>query len=262
MSDPIPTRDEDDLLAAELAFGLLDANERQAVEARLANDRTLADAYRRWQDRAATLALGAEENPRPSIWSAIEARLPANDMSPVVASPASVRWWQASTAVAAAAAIVLAIVSVRGPLLPPPAPVIVRAQAAAPLVAVLTGTPGKGIVTVSYDRTQRSPTVGADRYRHRGPLRRIMGDPRRPVAAVSRRHRGRVAGMDARAGRRRTGDHARRDARHLGRAPRRVADGSANGPGHPQRKGRGGLGARHPFASVRVSCAPSSRDRP
>ena len=201
MSDPTPTRDEDDLLAAELAFGLLDANERQAVEARLANDRTLADAYRRWQDRAATLALGAEENPRPSIWSAIEARLPANDMSPVVASPASVRWWQASTAVAAAAAIVLAIVSVRGPLLPPPAPVIVRAQAAAPLVAVLTGTPGKGIVTVSYDRTSGrllSAPTGIDIAGHSAELWVIpAGQSPRSLGVIAA---GSLGWMPARAG--------------------------------------------------------------
>ncbi len=58
MSGTPPARDEDELLAAELAFGLLDASERQAAEARLAGDAPFAAAYRRWEAHAATLATG------------------------------------------------------------------------------------------------------------------------------------------------------------------------------------------------------------
>ena len=154
MSIDEPLRDEDELLAAELAFGLLEAGDRDAADARLAGDPSFAAAYRRWASYAATMATGQDEAPRPSIWSGIQARLPANDTAPVVAPRSSVRWWQASTFAALAAAVVLAVIGVeRGPL-PPSASVIAQAQPVAPLVAVLTGAPGasdKGLVTVSYD---------------------------------------------------------------------------------------------------------------
>ena len=152
MSVDEPLRDEDELLAAELAFGLLDTGERHAAEARLADDAGFAAAHGRWMGYAAAMATGRDEAPRPSIWPGIEARLPANDTATAVVAPrSSVRWWQASTFAAVAAAVVLAVIGVeRGPV-PPPAPVIAQAQPVAPLVAVLTGAPDKGLVTVSYD---------------------------------------------------------------------------------------------------------------
>jgi len=149
MSADNPLRDEDELLAAELAFGLLDTGERHAAESRLADDAAFAAAHRRWESHAAAMATGCDEAPRPSIWSGIEARLPANDAAPAARSP--VRWWQASTFAAVAAAVVLAVIGMqRGPL-PAPAPVVAQAQPVAPLVAVLTGAPDKGVMTVSYD---------------------------------------------------------------------------------------------------------------
>jgi len=151
MSADDTLRDEDELLAAELAFGLLDIGERQAAEARRAGDAPFAVACRRWEAYAATMATGRDEAPRPSIWPAIEARLPANDVAPVEPARTSVRWWQASTFAALAAAVVLAVIGVQRSPLPPPAPVVAQAQPVAPLVAVLTGTPDKGLVTVSYD---------------------------------------------------------------------------------------------------------------
>jgi anti-sigma-K factor RskA len=146
-----PLREEDELLAAELAFGLLDAPERRAGEARLADDPAMADTYRRWLGYAAAMTIGTDEAPRPSIWASIVAQLPANDLLPTQARPAALRGWQASTAIAAAAAVVLAVIGMqRGPV-SQSAPVIVQATPMAPLVAVLTGKPDKGIVTVSYD---------------------------------------------------------------------------------------------------------------
>lgn len=173
MSVDEPLHDDDELLAAELAFGLIDPGERHAVEARLAGDVPFAAAYRRWQRHAATLATGRDEAPRPSIWSGIEARLPANDMVPPVAPRSSLRWWQASTFAAVAAAVVLAVVGVQRGSLPAPAPVIAQAQPVAPLVAVLTGAPDKGVVTVSYDpasgRLTSAPT-GVDVAGHSAEL--------------------------------------------------------------------------------------------
>jgi len=171
MSIDDPLRDEDELLAAELAFGLLDIADRSAAEARLENDARFAAAHRRWQSYAATMATGRDEAPRPSIWQGIEARLPANDTKPVTANRSSVRWWQASTFAAVAAAVVLAVVGLqRSPL---PAPMVAQVQPAAPLVAVLTGASDKGIVTVSYDPASgrlTSAPIGIDVAGHSAEL--------------------------------------------------------------------------------------------
>jgi anti-sigma-K factor RskA len=150
MSTDEPLSDEHELLAAELAFGLLDAGEHRDAEARLAADAAFADAYRRWAGYAATMATGRDEAPRPSIWTAIEARLPANDTTAAPVARSSVRWWQASTFAALAAAIVLAVIGVQRSAIPT-APVVTQAPPTAPLVAVLTGASDKGVVTVSYD---------------------------------------------------------------------------------------------------------------
>lgn len=175
MSTGDPLRNEDDLLAAELAFGLLNADERQAAEARLASDASFAAIHRRWEGYAATMAAERDEAPRPSIWLGIEARLPANDIAPAaVASRSSVRWWQASTFAALAAAVVLAVIGVqRSPLPAPTAPIVAPSQPVAPLVAVLTGAPEKGVVTVSYDpATGRltSAPIGIDVAGHSAEL--------------------------------------------------------------------------------------------
>jgi len=144
MSADLP--EDDELLAAELAFGLLDPAERQAAETRLVSDAAFAQAHARWQGYAAAMVDHPGEAPSASVWSAIEARLPANDVAP--AAPASLRWWQAGTLVASAAAVVLGVVALHKPQT-----IIERvpvAQAAsAPMVAVLTGK--KGFVTVSFD---------------------------------------------------------------------------------------------------------------
>lgn len=146
MSADLP--DDDELLAAELAFGLIDGDEALAAMSRLDRDPAFAEALARWQTFASSLFADLAEAPRASVWSAIEARLPANDVAPIVAPRASLRWWQAGTLVASTAAIVLGVIAVQKPQT-----VFVRVpavqQAAAPMVAVLTGK--KGFVTVSYD---------------------------------------------------------------------------------------------------------------
>jgi len=157
MSADDPLRDEDELLAAELAFGLLDAGEHHVAEARVAGDASFAAARRRWEAYAATMATGRDEAPRPSIWPGIEARLPANDS--VRAARPSVRWWQASTFAALAAALILAVIGAQHS--PLPAPVVAQAQPVAPLVAVLTGAPDKGVMTVSYDPASKRLTAAS-----------------------------------------------------------------------------------------------------
>jgi anti-sigma-K factor RskA len=149
--------EDDELLAAELALGLIDGAERQAAEARLGTDAAFAQAHARWQAYAAAMLSDPGERPKPSVWTAIEAGLPANDVAPS-ASPSTLRWWQVGTLAASAAAIVLGVVALQKPTT-----IFVRvpvAQApAAPMVAVLTGK--KGLVTVSFDPASGRVTSAA-----------------------------------------------------------------------------------------------------
>lgn len=139
----------DELLAAELAFGLLDGDERRAAEVRLAHDVTFAATHSGWQAHALAMLGARDETPRPSLWPAIVARLPANDIR---AAPPSARPWQFATFAASAAAVLLAVVAVGRPASAP----IVRTDATPPLVAVLTGTGTGAVVAVSFDpATQR-----------------------------------------------------------------------------------------------------------
>ena len=151
--------EEDELLAAELAFGLLDDPERAAAEGRLRSDAAFSQAHARWQAYAAAMFSDPGEAPRPSVWSAIEARLPVNDTSPAGTPRSTLRRWQAGTLVAIAAAIVLGVVAVQKPSRVPVRVPIVQ-PATAPMVAVLTGK--KGVVMISFDPASRRITTAAD----------------------------------------------------------------------------------------------------
>ncbi|WP_343611922.1 anti-sigma factor [Novosphingobium sp.] len=150
--------EDDELLAAELAFGLIDGADKHAAEARLTTDAGFAQAHARWQDYAAAMFHDAGEAPRPSVWSAIEVRLPVNDAGHAMVTRATLRWWQGGAAVACAAALVLGVVAMQKPT-----EVIVRVPVAqapiAPMVAVLTGK--QGLVTVSFDPASGRMTSAA-----------------------------------------------------------------------------------------------------
>lgn len=138
--------DDDELLAAELALGLIEGGERRAAEARLASDPAFRAAHARWQGYGVTLLSGREETPRPSLWPAILARLPANDTAPASAAAPALRWWQAGTAITSIAAVLLAVIAFDRA---PPPPTLITRPATAPLVAVLTGK--QGAIAVSFD---------------------------------------------------------------------------------------------------------------
>ncbi|NIJ08394.1 anti-sigma-K factor RskA [Sphingomonas vulcanisoli] len=164
--------DEDELLAAELAFGLIAGEERRAAEARADIDPPFADAVARWQAHAAAL-VGAGEAPRPSIWAAIEARLPANDTAP---RRDSGRWRTVAIAASLLAGVMTVVAVERRPATPPPA---VRLAPAPPLVAMLSGAPGKGVVAVSFDPRARRLTFAATAFdpgRHSAELWVIPAD--------------------------------------------------------------------------------------
>ncbi|WP_260929299.1 anti-sigma factor domain-containing protein [Novosphingobium sp. 9] len=155
-----PLSDDDELLAAEMAFRLIDGEDLRAAEARLGSDAEFAAAHARWQAHACAMLSGSGEAPRPSVWSAIEARLPANDVTPKAPGNTSLRWWQAATLMAGSAAVVLAVVALRKPeSVIVQVPVAQQAAASAPMVAVLTGE--KGVVTVSFDPASGRMTSAA-----------------------------------------------------------------------------------------------------
>lgn len=149
--------DDDELLAAELAFGLIDGTEAVAALQRVEAEPAFAEAHRRWENYAAAMFSAPGEAPSASVWRSIAARLPANDGAARGAS-ATLRWWQAGAMAASVAALVLGVVAVRKPQT-----VVeqVRAPTSAPMVAVLTGK--QGVVTVSFDpATGRMTAAGSD----------------------------------------------------------------------------------------------------
>jgi anti-sigma-K factor RskA len=132
--------DEDDILAAEFALGLLDPVEAEAVQRRARNDAVLSLRIAWWRDQLAPLAREAEVPPPAGIWARIETRLGANDNPRNAARP----WQWATAGMGAVAAALLAVVMLR------PAPLQVAPGGPPPLVASITGDKGTA-VSVSVD---------------------------------------------------------------------------------------------------------------
>jgi anti-sigma-K factor RskA len=132
--------DEDDILAAEYALGLLDEAEAQAVQVRARTDGPLSLRIAWWRDQLAPLA-GEVETPAPAgIWRKIEAQLPGNDNSATLMQ----RWRTAALAAMSIAAALMLYIGTR------PAPIAL--VPAAPMMAALSGDKGM-VVAVSYDAT-------------------------------------------------------------------------------------------------------------
>lgn len=153
-ADDLPERDA---LAAELALGLLEGEERAAALRLVLSDRDFARAVADWRDALAPLFdLVPEVAPSADLWPRIEAALDGN-------APAAPRagFWKGATAVALAAAAALAGVLV---LRPAPAPQIIEraapvvAQLAAPLVSDGTAS----VVMARYDPAHATLRVQAN----------------------------------------------------------------------------------------------------
>jgi anti-sigma-K factor RskA len=154
MTAPPPLSDDDDLLAAELAFGLLDPGDRALAETRMAEPAFAARA-RHWTDHAATLLEGGEAVPSPALWAAILASLPSKgDRRTVDDVRSSLRFWRAATGLSVAAALVLAILAMEHRPMPPPAGPPAIAKATPSLIATLTEK-GGAVVTISFDPASR-----------------------------------------------------------------------------------------------------------
>ena len=134
--------DDDDLLAAELALGLLDPVEAEAVRARQAADAAFAARVAWWEHQFADLARSvsiADDR----LWGRIVAALPAND------NPAALKRWRAAAVAMMLVATALGTALVMRPVpapAPPTMPVMVAAlegEGGDSAMAIYTAVDGK-----------------------------------------------------------------------------------------------------------------------
>ena len=141
--------DEDDILAAEFALGLLDESEAVAVQARARTDATLSLRIAWWRDQLSPLASEVATPAPAGVWKRIEAQLPGNDNSATVMQ----RWRAAALAAMSVAAALLVFIGMQPadvPVAVPPMPM--------PMMAALSGEKG-AVVAVSYDAVSGKITV-------------------------------------------------------------------------------------------------------
>lgn len=154
MVDPMDLPDERELLAAELALGVLEGDALAAASRRLLTDAAFAEEVEAWRERLAGMALGvADETPPDELWSRIERAIDGVAPAPVVdlVPRRQLRRWQFGTAAAGAVAAALAVMLV----IPRPEPSIIPAPtqvAVQPaIVAQLRGEGEGPLVAARYD---------------------------------------------------------------------------------------------------------------
>lgn len=143
----MPDRHDDDadLLAAELALGLLSGEDRAAALRRSVAEPDFAAAVEDWRLRLAPLLDGiAPANAPAGSWAGIERLID----QPAGARAATLTRWRIATFASGALAAGLAAVLLLQP--PPPAPPPPPPQAV-PLLAQVADAGGQPIVTAQYD---------------------------------------------------------------------------------------------------------------
>ncbi|NIJ65327.1 anti-sigma-K factor RskA [Sphingomonas leidyi] len=144
MPEPI-IPEERDALAAELALGLLEGEERALAMRLRLSDPDFAATVDAWGKRFEPLCAGFEEQPSPALWPAIEHRLGGPGERD---SHRALRRWRIGAIASGALAASLAAVLV---LRPAPAPVeIVRAPDRT-VIAQLGSGDAPGLLAASYD---------------------------------------------------------------------------------------------------------------
>ena len=142
---------EDELLAAELALRLLDADDSARAERRVRTDPAFAAAVNRWQVHLAELLereTGIEE-PDGSVWERIAAAI-TRPSPEVEALRRSVRRWRGvAVAALSLAALFLALIVTR------PSPPIVAPDRTATIVTLLSDEPGHAAGAIRYDPATR-----------------------------------------------------------------------------------------------------------
>ncbi|MGF7168483.1 anti-sigma-K factor RskA [Sphingobium xanthum] len=158
MADDTPlTPEERDLLAAELALGVLEG-ELRALALRLQiGDPDFREAVTAWQTRFEPLLHGYGEVEAPDLWQAIELRLPSADpavagLGVVTRIESHARAWRFGALGAGALAAALAAFLVfRAPPAPPAQTRVQVAQSAEPSVARLGEAESPAQFAANYD---------------------------------------------------------------------------------------------------------------
>jgi anti-sigma-K factor RskA len=161
----IPTRDDDtippsdDLRAGEYVLGVLDADARRQVQARIAAEPAFARLVDAWEARLAPwLATASPVEPSPQAWLRLRTRL---GWAPVEGARTGLwhrtSFWRATTALATAASVAAIAFALRGPVPSGPPDTIAQAtppseEALARPVTVLAGDDGTTgwIATVEF----------------------------------------------------------------------------------------------------------------
>ena len=144
---------EREILAAEYALRLLDSEDMLRARGLISADPAFAAMVTDWEAKLAPLLDEiASVEPGTDLWPRIEAALGQQSRGEVMQLRRSVRRWQWGTGLSAAAAVVLAVVSMHPPATPASAPV------AAPLAATLAPK-GGGAVTLVWQPDLRRLTA-------------------------------------------------------------------------------------------------------
>ncbi len=152
MADAPLTPEDHDLLAAELALGVLEGQDRaQALRLQI-SDPAFRAAVLAWQARFEPLLHGYADADAPNLWHAIEQRLPEGGASSIDLGliERRVRGWRSGALVAGALAAGLAAVLLFRPA-PPSTPGPQIAQVSQPAVARLGDAEGAHQFAVNYD---------------------------------------------------------------------------------------------------------------
>ena len=150
-AEPLSTADKD-ALAGELAFGVLEGEERAAALRLMLADRDFAARVERWREDSAGLFDAVEAvEPSAAVWPGIAARI-----APVANDNRALRWWQGGALLSGALAAGLAAV-----LLLQPAPPAVTPAPSQFAVAQLSG-PIEGLrIAARYDPASATLRVRA-----------------------------------------------------------------------------------------------------
>lgn len=140
-------REDDQVLVAEYALGLLEGGERAALARRIATEPALASDLRLWRTRLATLdGEFAEVTAPPGVLSRIESRLFGSTAASSGGWWNSLALWRGLTAAAAAVAVVAIGLNLLQPRVDPNA-------LATQLVAAIQAQEGSGVEFVAlYDQ--------------------------------------------------------------------------------------------------------------
>jgi len=136
-----PPQDDPDVLAAELALGLLEGSERAAALRLMLAAPAFARRVDAWRERLAPLDdVMPELAPPAGLWRLIERRLGGDSRTALV-------WWRAATAAATAlAAALLAVIALRRP-----APLPVPAGVPTPQLVAQLGAPQATALLAVYE---------------------------------------------------------------------------------------------------------------